>query len=114
MVPAEIKANPAFAAAARNLMLDAAAVECISALRAEGIRAILLKVPVTARWLYSDGGIRDYTDVDRLVADDLDRLLQRLGFEHAVLLELEVDAAEQAKRGVILDDQHDGTPHTCI
>jgi len=79
MVPAEIKANPAFAAAARNLMLDAAAVECISALRPEGIRAIILKGPVTARWLYSDGGIRDYTDVDLLVARaELGRALQIL------------------------------------
>jgi hypothetical protein len=79
MVPAEIKPNPTFAAAARNLMLDAAAVECISALRGEGIRAILLKGPVTARWLYSEGGIRDYTDVDLLVdRAELGRALQIL------------------------------------
>jgi Uncharacterised nucleotidyltransferase len=65
-------------------MLDAAAVECVSALRTEGIRAILLKGPVTARWLYSDAGIRDYMDVDLLVAQTefgrALRIMQRLGY----------------------------------
>jgi hypothetical protein len=80
MVPAQIRANPAVASVARSLMLDAAAVHCVSALRAAGIRAILLKGPVTARWLYSDAGNRDYTDVDLLVArGELRRALRILG-----------------------------------
>jgi hypothetical protein len=54
-------------AAARTLLLDAVAVEGISLLRAHGIRAILLKGPVTARWLYPEPGTRDYVDVDLLV-----------------------------------------------
>ena len=53
-------------------------------------------------------------DVDRLAADELDRLGQGLRLEHVVLLELEVDAAEQAERGIILNDQHDGAPHTRV
>jgi Uncharacterised nucleotidyltransferase len=57
-------------AAARTLLLDAVAAECISVLRAEDIRAILLKGPVTARWLYSEREVRDYVDVDLLVAPD--------------------------------------------
>ena len=68
MTSAGIAANPAHAAAARALVLDALARECVLALRAEGIRVILLKGPVTARWLYSGGDLRDYLDVDLLVA----------------------------------------------
>jgi SAM-dependent methyltransferase len=79
MVSSQTGTNPTVTAVARNLMLDAAAVECISALRAEGIRTILLKGPVTAQWLYSGGSVRDYTDVDLLVArGELGRALQIL------------------------------------
>jgi hypothetical protein len=61
------------------LLLDAAAAECIATLRAGGIRAILLKGPVTAQWLYSDDAPRRYSDVDLLVApDEFPRALQRL------------------------------------
>src|SRR3954469_1230578 len=71
-------------AAARTLVLDAVAIECIAALRAEDIRVILLKGPVTDRWLYSDGGLRDYIDVDLLVPRGDFRValktLERLGF----------------------------------
>jgi hypothetical protein len=65
-------------------MIDAATVECISALRAGGIRAILLKGPVTARWLYPDAAARNYLDADLLVArSEFGRALQileRLGY----------------------------------
>jgi hypothetical protein len=67
-MPTRIAPNPTLATAARTLLLDAMAAECISALRIEGTRAILLKGPVTARWLYSAGSVRDYTDVDLLVS----------------------------------------------
>jgi hypothetical protein len=84
MMPSGITADPRLARVARTLMLDAAAVECVYALRAEGIRAILLKGPVTARWLYPDAGLRDYMDVDLLVARTefgrALRILQRLGY----------------------------------
>lgn len=70
--------------AARCLQIDAAAAECISALNAGGIRTILLKGPVTAHWLYSDGTPRLYDDVDLLVAgsrwEDARALLVRLGY----------------------------------
>ena len=55
---------------ARLLLLDAAAAEGVATLRAEGIRAILLKGPVTAHWLYAGNATRSYTDVDLLVAPD--------------------------------------------
>jgi hypothetical protein len=51
------------------LLLDAAAAECVSTLRAEKIRAILIKGPVTVNWLYPDAP-RTYTDIDLLVAPD--------------------------------------------
>ena len=80
----EIPSNPALASAARTLLLDAVAVDCISALRGDGIRAILLKGPVTAAWLYSDHALRDYTDIDLLVSPDeferAARTLERLGY----------------------------------
>jgi hypothetical protein len=77
-MPRRPVATPAIAGAASTLLLDAAAVECISTLRAEGIRAILLKGPVTAQ-LYSSPGSRTYSDVDLLVApDEFPRALRTL------------------------------------
>ena len=55
-------------AAANALLLDLAAARASAALRDAGIRAILLKGPVIARWLYDDGSERNYGDVDLLVA----------------------------------------------
>jgi hypothetical protein len=72
---------------ARSLLLDRAAVECISALNTAGIRAILLKGPVTAQWLYADGTPRPYLDVDLLVPPQRWRqarsVLERLGYRDA-------------------------------
>jgi hypothetical protein len=48
-VPPTAPANPVVAGVAWTLLLDAAAAECISTLRAEKIRAFLLKGPVTVR-----------------------------------------------------------------
>lgn len=53
-----------------RLALDAAAVEAIEALRADGIRAILLKGPAIAQWLYDQPWERDYNDIDLLVAPE--------------------------------------------
>ena len=87
LVPAAVEVNHAFATGARTLLLDALAGESISALRANGIRALLLKGPVTARWLYSDRHPREYVDVDILVASsDFPRTVQmlaELGFREA-------------------------------
>ena len=45
-------------------------------------------------------------DVGLLTADELLGAGQRLRLEHAIVLELEVDAAEHAQRGIVLDDEH--------
>jgi Uncharacterised nucleotidyltransferase len=66
-VPRGVTGSPGTDGVAWTLLLDAAAVEAIAALRTESIRAILLKGPVTAQWLYSDQAPRNYTDVDLLV-----------------------------------------------
>jgi len=68
------------------LLLDAAAAESIATLRAQGVRAILLKGPVTAQWLYSGHTPRNYSDVDLLVAPDefprALRLLEDIGYRN--------------------------------
>lgn len=86
-MPPRAVANAAIAGVASTLLLDAAAVECISILRAEGIRSILLKGPVTAQ-LYSSPGSRIYSDVDLLVAPDefprALRTLEGIGYRNLV------------------------------
>jgi Uncharacterised nucleotidyltransferase len=78
-VAPRVAGNPAVGGVARTLLLDAAAAEAVAALGAEGIRAILLKGPVTVQWLYSGQASRTYTDVDLLVApDEFPRALRRL------------------------------------
>ena len=71
-------------AAARTLGVDALAAETIEALRAAGVRSILLKGPALAGWLYGDGALREYGDCDLLVDPaDTDRaavVLRELGF----------------------------------
>jgi hypothetical protein len=52
---------------AHQLALDHATAEIVAALDAHGIRSILLKGPVLARWLYPDPTDRDYNDIDLLV-----------------------------------------------
>lgn len=54
----------------QRLTLDAAAVEAIEALGAGGIRAILLKGPAIALWLYDQPWERVYNDIDLLVAPE--------------------------------------------
>ncbi len=69
----------------RKLALDGATVEVVAALRAEGIRAILLKGAATAQWLYANPLRRPYWDIDLLVAPDefapAEAVLARLGFD---------------------------------
>jgi hypothetical protein len=70
-----------------RLTLDAAAVEAIEALCADGIRAILLKGPAIASWLYDQSWERLYGDIDLLVSPEnhaqAEATLERLGYQAA-------------------------------
>ncbi|CAN5667323.1 hypothetical protein BH18ACT13_BH18ACT13_01610 [soil metagenome] len=55
-------------AAGVNLAGDRATAEVVDVLRRAGVEAIVLKGPVTARWLRPDGGTRYSLDVDLLIA----------------------------------------------
>jgi hypothetical protein len=58
---------------AHALARDVATAEVVEALRAAGVRSIVLKGPSIARWLYADGQPRPYGDTDLLVSPaDLD------------------------------------------
>lgn len=78
------------------MTLDAAAVESIAALRASGIRALLLKGPVFDTWLYGGRQTRAYGDVDLLVApsafDEAESVLTRLGFR-------EIEGLDEHRKG---------------
>src|SRR5215208_3905716 len=75
-----------FAPAIATLQLDQVAAEVVVALRGSGIRAILLKGPALAAWLYERDGSRPYGDVDLLVDDhrfaEAQRILAELGFRY--------------------------------
>lgn len=63
---------------------DLVTVEVVVALRRTGVRAILLKGPSVARWLYDGGADRPYVDCDLLVAPQdharAEDVLRGLGF----------------------------------
>ncbi len=67
-----------------SLEADSTAAEVSTALRERGIRAVLLKGPALARWLYDQPSERTYVDADLLVAPDrladARRTLEELGF----------------------------------
>jgi hypothetical protein len=72
--------------AAHRLRVDAWTGKVVAAMRESGIRAVLLKGPVIARWLYAeDSSLRDYVDGDLIVSPaDTARaraLLCELGFD---------------------------------
>jgi putative nucleotidyltransferase-like protein len=73
------------AVAVANLRIDSFTAEVVAELRAAGVRAVLLKGPGVARWLYDGAGERAYVDADLLVAPrDLrraERALGRMGFQ---------------------------------
>lgn len=54
--------------AARSLLLEWEAGIAIDRLRSAGVESILLKGPVIARWLYDEGEVRPFCDVDLLVS----------------------------------------------
>lgn len=68
-----------------SLVVDRTTTEVFGALRNAGVRALLLKGPAIARWLYAPSYLRSYSDTDVLVApDDVGRaeeILTSLGFE---------------------------------
>ena len=55
------------AGVARRLSVDSLAAEIVDALEAVGVRALLIKGPAVASWLYAPGD-RPYSDVDLMVA----------------------------------------------
>ncbi len=69
------------------LRIDAITAEVVGALKAAGVRPILLKGPAVARWLYDEVGDRQYADTDLLVARDAlaraEQVLSELGFTPA-------------------------------
>jgi hypothetical protein len=50
--------------------LATATAEAVQALRDQGVRAILIKGPTIAQWLYDDPADRPYQDIDLMVAPD--------------------------------------------
>ena len=70
----------------RALFLDRAAVAAADKLRSEGIPSILLKGAAIATWLYDDGHVRPYGDVDLLVSpsqfERATEVLAELGYAH--------------------------------
>ena len=71
--------------AARTLVVDATAASVYRAFQSAEVRAILLKGPVLAGWLYGRDEFRDYGDVDFLVSPEhrlrARDVLRQLGFE---------------------------------
>lgn len=69
--------------AARNLRVDHFTARVLRAFERTGVASILLKGPVTARWLFPEGR-RSYRDCDLLVSptglEDAERVLSDLGF----------------------------------
>lgn len=62
--------SPAFLTATRVLAIDLVTAEVLGALGSAGVRAILLKGPSIALWLYKGGAGRAYVDTDILVSPD--------------------------------------------
>jgi putative nucleotidyltransferase-like protein len=72
--------------ATRRLALEAATAQVIGSFSARGVRAIVLKGPALAAWLYDGPDQRPYGDVDLLVAphqfDLAEMCLGQLGFTY--------------------------------
>lgn len=67
------------------LILDAATAELFPRLEQAGVRALLLKGPSVARWLYANEGERGYSDIDVLLSPEQLRsageVLRALGYK---------------------------------
>lgn len=83
-LPGEISPAARTRAAVR-LALDCATAETVDALRAHGVRAILMKGPAISRWLYDQASDRGYGDIDLLVSpgqfDAAAEVLGELGYQ---------------------------------
>src|SRR5947208_2923537 len=83
-VAAPVGPSPAVRATAASLRLDALAIEVCAAFAGAGIETIVLKGPAVATWLYHDGSLRPYVDIDLLVdprrADAAAAMLASVGF----------------------------------
>lgn len=70
---------------AQRRRIDGWTAEVVTALRAAGIRPILLKGPAIARWLYADGDARSYRDLDLMVGPRqlhrTETVLMTMGFQ---------------------------------
>ena len=72
--------DPETLSVARALLLDRAAARAVEHLDGAGVRSILLKGAAIANWLYTDGSVRSYRDVDLLVSPaDFERATMLLG-----------------------------------
>ncbi len=99
---------------ARSLGLDHVAAEVSAALRRADIPVVLLKGAALATWLYDDGAVRPYGDIDLLVApaehSRAEAVLVSLGFDDWRLglspLEAAAHAREWARDGVYVDLHH--------
>lgn len=106
---------------ARALTIDAVAREVWSALNVAGVEGVLLKGASLADWLYDDGTVRSYSDVDMLVAPDqvaaAERVLGELGFEAGEsLAPAETPHARpwQRARDAAVLDLHWTLPGACV
>jgi Uncharacterised nucleotidyltransferase len=76
--------TPRSVAIAHTLVVDATTAEVVSALSSAGIRAVVLKGPSVANWLYDKDELRSYGDSDLLVrtsdAPCAEAVLAGLGF----------------------------------
>jgi hypothetical protein len=72
------------AATGARLRIDAATAEAVERFERAGVRAVLLKGPSIARWLYPQGSERAYIDCDLLVGpadfDAAQEVLRSLGY----------------------------------
>lgn len=87
--------------AARRLLVDRTTAEVVGTLEKAGVRALLLKGPVIARWLYdNDAAERAYSDVDLLVAPEqfepATAALAVLGFSAAATVRLQGERVPHA------------------
>lgn len=68
-----------------RMRIDAATAGVLRSLDRAGVRALLLKGPSVARWLYGDGGTRVYVDCDLLIApaqiDVAETMLESLSYK---------------------------------
>ena len=95
----------------RGLILDRETAAAVHRLRDAGIPSLLLKGPTIATWLYDDGEVRSYRDIDLLVPpwqfEAAKQALAELGYVH------HLDGADPAEFGP-LEQELVGPADACI